>query len=259
MLVATWNVNGFRARWDFFLHWLRARTPDVVGLQELKMEESQFPFAELEREGYHALVHGQKAWNGVAVLSRKPGRVIDRGLPGGAAPESRLIAAEVGGIDFVTIYCPNGKTLEHPDFRWKLEWMDRLQEFVESRLSPMKPTVLCGDFNVCPQGIDSWDEAAFAGTIFHTEEERGRYRKLLGWGFRDLFRELHPGEQAFSWWDYRGGAFYRNQGLRIDLILGAGLGRVESVEIDREFRKKQDGLTASDHAPVLARILDPGA
>lgn len=255
MLIATWNVNGFRARWDFFLHWLRARRPDVVGLQELKLEESQFPFAEVEGEGYHALVHGQKAWNGVAVLSRAPARLLDAGLGGTEVPEARLISAEVGGLVFVTVYCPNGKSLDHPDFGWKLEWFDRLQGFVQDRLDPRRPVVLCGDFNICPEALDSWNEPALKGTIFHTDEERERFQRLRRWGFRDLFRELNPNLQAFSWWDYRGGSFYKNEGLRIDLILGAGLGdRVESVEIDREYRKKKDGLTPSDHAPVLARF-----
>ncbi len=255
MLLATWNINGLRARLDFLRHWLRARQPDVVGLQELKLEEPQFPFAELEAEGYSALVHGQKAWNGVAVLSWTPARLLDKGLEGSQGHEARLIAAEIGDLVFVTVYCPNGKDLDHPDFRWKLEWLDRLNDYARSRLSLGRPTILCGDFNLCPEALDSWDEERLKGTIFHTDEERQRFRRLKELGFVDLFRRLHPERQAFSWWDYRAGAFHKNQGLRIDLILGAGLAdRVESAEIDREYRKKKDGLIPSDHAPVLVRL-----
>lgn len=255
MLLASWNINGLRARLDFLRHWLRARQPDVVGLQELKLEESQFPFAELEAEGYRALVHGQKAWNGVAVLSRNPAKILDKGLEGSQGPEARLLSAEIGDLVFVTVYCPNGKDLHHPDFRWKLEWLDRLNDFVRTRLDPGRPAILCGDFNLCPEPLDSWDEERLRGTIFHTEEERERFRRLKDQGFVDLFRHLHPERRAFSWWDYRAGAFHKNEGLRIDLILGAGLAdRVEAAEIDREYRKKKDGLIPSDHAPVMVRL-----
>jgi exodeoxyribonuclease-3 len=255
MLLASWNINGLRARLDFLRHWLRARQPDIVGLQELKLEEPQFPFAELEAEGYRALVHGQKAWNGVAILSRNPAKLLDKGLEGSQGPEARLLSAEIGNLVFVTVYCPNGKDLDHPDFRWKLEWLDRLNDFVRTRLDPGRPAILCGDFNLCPEPLDSWDEERLRGTIFHTEEERERFRRLKDQGFVDLFRYLHPERRAFSWWDYRAGAFHKNEGLRIDLILGAGLAdRVESAEIDREYRKKKDGLTPSDHAPVMVRL-----
>lgn len=255
MLLASWNINGLRARLDFLRHWLRARQPDIVGLQELKLEEPQFPFAELEAEGYRAVVYGQKAWNGVAILSRHPAKLLDKGLEGSQGPEARLVSAEIGDLVFVTIYCPNGKDLDHPDFRWKLEWLDRLNDFVRTRLDPGRPAILCGDFNLCPEPLDSWDEGRLRGTIFHTEEERERFRRLKDQGFVDLFRHLHPERRAFSWWDYRAGAFHKNEGLRIDLILGTGLAdRVESAEIDREYRKKKDGLIPSDHAPVMVRL-----
>jgi exodeoxyribonuclease-3 len=256
MRVATWNVNGMRARLDFVLHWLRARQPDVVGLQELKLADEQFPHVEIEAVGYRAVTHGQKAWNGVAILSREPSTVTQQGLPGQQELGARLVTAGVGGLSFTTIYCPNGKSVGHEDFPRKLAWLDALAEHLRQRHRTDEAAILCGDFNICPAALDSWNEAALGGSIFHTDEERGRFRGLLEWGFKDLFREKFPDNQAFSWWDYRGGAFHRGQGLRIDFLLGTPtvLSRVRSVEIDRDYRKKKEGLTPSDHAPVIADL-----
>jgi len=252
--VATWNVNGLRARLEFLLHWLQERQPDVVGLQELKLSDEQFPYDVLAEAGYHALVHGQKAWNGVAVLSREPAELLERGLPGQEALGSRLITARVGGLRFTTVYCPNGKTLEHEDFGRKLAWFDALSEHFCARPPSDEMEILCGDFNVCPTALDSWHGEAGEGAIFHTAEERARLAALSGHGFQDLFRCLHPDERAYSWWDYRRGAFHKGHGLRIDFLLGgpASVERLRSVEIDREYRKKRQELTASDHAPVMA-------
>ncbi len=256
MRIATWNVNGLRARLDFVMHWLRERQPDLVGLQELKMTDEQFPTDAFEAAGYHAATHGQKSWNGVAILSRKPADVTQVGLPGEDAFGARLISAEAFGLSFTTVYCPNGKTVSHDDYPKKLAWYDSLQAHLEARHDAAAPTVLCGDFNIVPAAIDSWDEAGHEGHIFHTDAERERMASLAKWGFVDLYREKHPDEQAFSWWDYRGGAFHRGHGLRIDLILGTRpvLERTGDVSIDRDYRKKKEGLTASDHAPVIAEL-----
>jgi exodeoxyribonuclease-3 len=252
MRLATWNVNGLRARFEFVLHWLEARQPDVVGLQELKLEDEKFPRAELEAVGYHAATHGQKAWNGVAILSREPAEIVRRGLPGQGDFGARLITARIDDIDFTTVYCPNGKHLEHEDYPRKLAWFDSLLEHLQEKQDPTSPFVLCGDFNICPAPIDSWNEKGLAGRIFHTEEERTRFQRLLDWGLVDVFRARNPDLGAFSWWDYRGGAFHRGQGLRIDLVLATEpvIARAAGAEIDREYRKKKEGLTASDHAPV---------
>jgi exodeoxyribonuclease-3 len=256
--LASWNVNGLRARLDFVAHWLAARKPDVVGLQELKLTDEQFPHETFADLGYRAVTLGQKSWNGVAVLSRQEAEVVQRGLPGQEALGARLLTARVAGLLFSTIYVPNGKDVDHADFPSKLAWLDALAEHLETRHSPQEPLILCGDFNVAPAAIDSWNEEDFAGRIFHTDAERQRLRRLLDWGLADVFRERWPQTQAFSWWDYRGGAFHRKQGLRIDLLLASPplAKRVESVEIDREYRKKKDGLTASDHAPVIADLAD---
>jgi exodeoxyribonuclease-3 len=256
MRIATWNINGLRARLEFLLHWLREREPDLVGLQELKLTDAQFPHAEIEAAGYHAVSHGQKSWNGVAILSRRPAEVTQRGLPGQEDFGARLLTATVDDLSFTTAYIPNGKYVGHDDFPRKLAWLDALAAHFEKQHRPDGPAVLCGDFNIVPTPLDSWNEQSLHGMIFHTDEERARFQRLLDWGLVDLFREHHPDTQAFSWWDYRGGAFHRKQGLRIDFLLATRsvMARVRSVEIDRDYRKKKEGLTPSDHAPVTADL-----
>lgn len=256
MRIATWNINGLRARLEFVVHWLESRRPDIVGLQELKLTDEQFPHEAFETLGYHAVTHGQKAWNGVAVLSREPPKVLECGLPGQEDFGARLITAEVGDLSFTTVYCPNGKNLHHADFKRKLAWFDALAAHLESELDPAAPAVVCGDFNVCPTDLDSWGGEAFRDGIFHTGDERESFQELLYLGLTDLFRHKYPDTQAYSWWDYRGGAFHRKQGLRIDFLLATKplVERLERVEIDREYRKKIDGMTASDHAPVWADL-----
>lgn len=240
---------------DFMALWLQDRQPDVVGLQELKTPTEDFPHAFFEDLGYHALVHGQKSWNGVAILSREPAELIQSGLPGEDDWGARLITAEVaGGIEFTTVYCPNGKSVQHEDYPNKLSWYDSLHRHWSTGNHPKR--VLCGDFNIVPDPIDSWRGTKADGDIFHTTDERARMEALVDLGLKDLYRHVNPDTQAFSWWDYRGGAFHRKQGLRIDFVLAthALLDKVQDVTIDRDYRKKQDGLTASDHAPVYADL-----
>ena len=252
MKIATWNVNGLRARLDFVLLWLRSRSPDLVGIQELKLTDDQFPHEVFESAGYSALTHGQKAWNGVAILSRKPAEILQRGLPGEEGFGARLISASVDGLSFATLYCPNGKTLEHEDYPRKLAWYRSLAE----HLAVEPADIVCGDFNICPGPLDSWDEERFRDGIFHTDAERERLRAILDLGYADVFRDKHPESREFSWWDYRGGSFHRKQGLRIDFLLAqpGTAERVTHAEIDREFRKKQEGMTPSDHAPVVLEL-----
>lgn len=260
MRIATWNVNGLRARLAFVLQWLVARDPDLVGFQELKLTDDQFPHAEFEALGYRALTHGQKSWNGVAILSKLPLEQIEAGLPGQADFGARLLRARVGtgerALDFTTLYCPNGKDVDHDDYPRKLAWFESLREWASRFVRPDLHAVLCGDFNVVPTPLDSYSEEELAGSIFHTDDERRRYSALLALGLVDLFRVTDPETRAFSWWDYRGGAFHRRQGLRIDFLLGtpAIASRLRGVTIDRDWRKKKDELTPSDHAPVVAEI-----
>jgi exodeoxyribonuclease-3 len=256
--IATWNINGLKARIDYLCEWLADRQPDVVGLQELKTEDSAFPHERFNALGYTALVHGEKAWNGVAVLTRSSAEVSQRGLPGQEDFGARLISARVGDLSFTTVYCPNGKTLEHPDYERKLRWFDALAAFWRETPDPDCGRVLCGDFNICPTDLDDWSGAASVGEIFRTDAERARFAGLIDLGLHDLYRVRHPDVRAFSWWDYRGGSFHRGHGLRIDTLLGCERvrARVRDVVIDRDFRKKRGELTPSDHAPVYAD-LDP--
>jgi exodeoxyribonuclease-3 len=255
--IATWNVNGLRARLALVLHWLHARQPDVVGLQELKLTDDQFPHPAFEDAGYRAVAHGQKGWNGVAILSREPFEVTQRGLPGQEDAGARLITAAVAGLSFTTIYCPNGKNVDHEDFPRKLVWLDTLRKHLHVHGGADAPVIVCGDFNLCPGPLDTWNEEAFRGAIFHTDAERSRFASLLACGLHDVFRERFPDTRAFSWWDYRAGAFHRGMGLRLDLLLATApvAARVRAIEIDRAYRKKTDGLAVSDHAPVIADLV----
>ncbi|MDZ7686742.1 MAG: exodeoxyribonuclease III [Gammaproteobacteria bacterium] len=256
MKIASWNVNGLRARLDFIKIWLASRQPDVVGLQELKVTEEDFPFDEFSALGYHVEIHAQKGWNGVGILSREPIDVETRGLPGEDDFGARLITGHTGGLSFTTIYVPNGKDVGHDDFPLKIDWLGSLADHWKASRSVDDAAVLCGDFNIVPEALDSWRGEDGDGRIFHTTEERERFAAIRSLGLLDLYREKHPAEQTFSWWDYRGGAFHRGHGLRIDFLLGTKpiLDRTGEVWIDRDFRKKQDGLTASDHAPVIAEL-----
>ena len=258
MRIATWNINGLRARLDYLCLWLEARQPDVVGLQELKLETAAFPHDRLRELGYQAAVHGQKSWNGVAVLSREPAEIRQTGLPGQEDFGARLLDVAVAGLRFVSLYCPNGKAVDHEDYPRKLAWFDALAAWTEAKLEAEAAAVLAGDYNIAPAAADSWLGAKGDGELFHTNAERKRFEKLLAGGFVDLYRAHAPEGREHSWWDYRGGAFHRGHGLRIDLLLGteAVAQRVSAVVIDRDFRKKQDGLTASDHAPVYADLRD---
>ncbi|MEJ2131059.1 MAG: exodeoxyribonuclease III [Gammaproteobacteria bacterium] len=256
MRIATWNVNGLRARLDFVRHWLAAREPDVVGLQEVKAADDVFPHEAFEELGYQVLTHGQAGWNGVAILSRAPLEVVERGLPGQSDAGARFLAVNTAGLSFTTVYCPNGKDVSHPEFPEKLEWFDALVEHCGACCAPDNPAVLCGDFNIVPGDLDSHHPDGFEEGIFHTAEERARFEALTALGFVDLFRAKYPDVRAFSWWDYRAGAFHRNLGLRIDFLLGTQpiLDRTREIVIDRDYRKKKEGLTASDHAPVYADL-----
>jgi exodeoxyribonuclease-3 len=225
-------------------------------LQEVKVEDGQFPFEPFHALGYTVASYGQRGFNGVAIASRIPMQVETRGLDSQEEMGARLLSARVGELRFTTVYCPNGKDLTHPDFERKLLWYDALAAWYGSNNSPGESHVLCGDFNVVPQPLDGWRGAAADGSIFCTAAERARFAGLMDTGLHDLYRHRHPDAQAFSWWDYRGGAFHRGQGLRIDFVLGSApvRARVAEAAIDRDWRKKKDGLTASDHAPVVVDL-----
>ncbi len=258
MRIATWNVNSVKARLPYLLDWLATREPDVVCLQELKVPDDKFPHDALEAMGYQAHAHGQPRWNGVAVLCRRPGEVTQVGLPGAEDQGARLVTVTLDDLTITSVYVPNGKSVDHPDFALKLDWLAQLDTHLRDRHRDDGAMVVAGDFNVTCGDADTHDPEGLRGHIFHTDLEREAMAQLVDGGLTDLYRHVHPDGAMFSWWDYRGGGFHRNLGLRIDLLLAseALLPRVQEVWTDRDFRKKRDGQTPSDHAPVIADLTD---
>lgn len=261
MKLATWNVNSIRARKDRVLGWLDEHAPDILCLQETKVTddlfcEDLFLVHELRTRGYQAVHHGQKTYNGVAILAREPLIEVTRGFDDGEPDEqARLIAATCAGIRVISAYTPNGKAVGSDKFAYKLDWMKRLRVHLDRHCSPDLPVALCGDFNVAPEDRDVYDPAALAGQLLCSDVERDALQHLTDWGFVDAFRLHHQDAGLYSWWDYRQLAFPKKRGLRIDMIyLSKALAsRCTGAMIDREARK---GKGPSDHAPVLVELRD---
>jgi exodeoxyribonuclease-3 len=258
MKLVTWNVNSVRARLPRLLAMLERHRPDVVCLQETKARDPDFPAEPLEAAGYTLATHGQKSYNGVAVLAREPLEAVERGFEGDPLPaEARLISGRAGDLRIVNLYVVNGKAVGTPHFERKLAWLDALARWLEAAHDPAEPLVLLGDFNIAPEDRDVHDPELWRGRVLCSDPERARLRRLVGWGLVDLLRLHEPSAGIHTWWDYRGGAFPRNQGLRIDLALGTrtAADRCRGVEVDREERKKSAGEGApSDHAPVIVHL-----
>ncbi len=256
MKIATWNINSVRAREARLVAWLAKTAPDVICLQETKTEDAGFPETALRAAGYHAVLFGQKSYNGVAIAARAALAIDDvaRGL-GDDEPddEARVIAATVAGIRIVCAYVPNGQDLGTEKYTYKLAWYRRLRRYLDRTATPATPLILCGDFNVTSDDKDVWSPAAWAGKIHCSPDERAALAEVLGFGLIDLFRVHAPEGGVYSWWDYRGIAFFKNQGLRIDYVYATQpvAARCTACVIDRDARKGQD---ASDHAPVIATI-----
>ncbi len=252
MRIATWNVNSVRSRLERLLDWLGRHEPDVLCLQELKTVEETFPFDVLREIGYHAVVCGQKTYNGVAIISRSEPTDIRRGFAvDDNDPQARLISAVIDGVRIFSAYFPNGGEVGSDKFTYKLQWMDRLRTMFERKHSSDESLVLCGDFNVAIGDLDVAVPERWADTVLCVPEVRAALRKISDWGWTDVFRVCHPEESAYSWWDYRRLAFVHNDGLRIDYIFATSplAAKCTGVEIDREERK---GQKPSDHAPVIA-------
>ena len=260
MLVATWNVNGIRARSQRLAEWLAERQPDVACLQELKITDDEFPHLELRASGYHAVLTGQQSWNGVAVIAKERPELVIKELSGAAEHGARFIVAKVAGLEVASVYIPNGKTVRHPDYKVKLSWLDRLAAHIEARADRNAPLLVGGDFNVCFTALDSYGGTRFEGHIFHTVEERRLVGRLHEAGLVDLYRQKYPDNAGFSWWDYRAGSFHKNEGMRLDFLLATApiAKRVKDVYVDRDYRKKGkvSGAIPSDHAPVVAVLED---
>jgi exodeoxyribonuclease-3 len=254
--VATWNLNSIRARLERLLAWLAAHQPDVMCLQELKVADDEFPTAAVEAAGYHAAVHGQRTYNGVAILSRLPMSDIELGLRDGVEdPQARLISARVSGVKIYSAYFPNGGEVGSEKFAYKLAWMERLRAYLEKRASRTEPLLLCGDMNVAPDDRDVARPEEWKDTVLCHPDARAALRRFYEQGLVDTFRLHHPDGGFYSWWDYRQLGFPKNNGLRIDHILASEPISKRCIEtsIDREARK---GKQPSDHVPAIATFSD---
>jgi exodeoxyribonuclease-3 len=254
--IATWNVNSIKQRMPRFLPWLDERQPDVVCLQETKLNDeaiAELLDDELHQRGYQAAYYGQAQWNGVALLSKVGLDDVVRGIPDGPGfpdPEARALSGTCGGIRVHSLYVPNGRTVDSDHYQYKLAWLEALRSQVETGPTDV---VVCGDMNIAPADADVFDPKAFIGHTHVTEPERAALAGLAKLGLHDVVREHWPTEQVFSYWDYRAGMFHQNLGMRIDLVLASGAvaERSRAAWIDRQARK---GTGPSDHAPVIVDL-----
>jgi exodeoxyribonuclease-3 len=255
MRFATWNVNSVKARLPRLLDWLAGTAPDVVCLQETKVGADGFPEREVAELGYETAAYGQGRWNGVAVLSRIGLDDVRRGFagePGYPDPEARAIGARCGGIRFMSVYVPNGRTPDDPHYTYKLRWLAALRDALIPDLAA-GPLVVAGDYNVAPTDADVWDVTVFAGSTHVTPPERAALAALRDLGLADVPARPLKGDHPFTYWDYRAGMFHQDKGMRIDLVYGSAdvAGRVSDAYVDREARK---GKGPSDHAPIVVDL-----
>lgn len=260
MKIATFNVNGVIGRLDVLLRWLDETAPDVVCLQELKASDTRFPATAIEAAGYGAVWHGQKSWNGVAILAKGNIPLLTRkGLPGDLADDqSRYIEAVIDGMVIGNLYLPNGNPYPGPKFDYKINWFKRLQDYAAELLELEVPVVLAGDYNVMPTELDVYRPERWKNDALFRIEVRKAYRELLKQGWTDAVRALHPGEAVYTFWHYFRNAYARNAGLRIDhfLIDPSTAERLVGAEVDRHVRGWNH---ASDHAPVWIELRDGNA
>lgn len=256
MKIATWNVNSIKARLPNVLDWLKSAEPDVVLLQEIKTVDDGFPRLEIEALGYECAVHGQKSYNGVAILSKRGLEEVSARLPGDDGDEqARYLEATVAGVRVATIYLPNGNPADSEKYPYKLAWMARLRERAAALLAGEMPVVLGGDYNVIPTDEDVHDAAAWAGDALIKPQTRAAFREILWLGYTDAFRAKDPTPHKYSFWDYQGGAWQKDHGIRIDhlLLSPQAADRLEAAGIDTGPRGKQK---ASDHTPVWCTLQD---
>ena len=257
MRIATWNVNSLKARLARVEAWISTAEPDVLCLQETKMANDAFPHGAFENLGYESVHHGEGRWNGVAVISRvgltdpRPGFDDGRDTPD---PDARVLWATCGDIRVASCYVPNGRSVDHDHYKYKLDWLGRLHDDLVANADPSSTgVVVVGDFNVAPADRDVWDPTAWEGSTHVTSTEREALSRIVDLGMVDVFRELYSEAGLHTWWDYRGGAFHKGEGLRIDLILASlpVATTLKWIVVDRNERK---GDKPSDHAPVVAEF-----
>ncbi len=251
--LATWNVNSLKVRLPQVLDWAAAQQPDLLCLQETKLEDAVFPAAELEKAGYRVVFSGQKTYNGVALMSRETPADVVTGIPGFADEQKRVIAATVGDLRAVCVYVPNGQSVDSDKYQYKLRWLEALTAWLRDELARHPRLALLGDYNIAPEDRDVHDPEAWKGQVLCSDPERAAFRTLQSLGLQDAFRLFDQPKKSFSWWDYRMLGFRRNAGLRIDhILLSAPLAAdCRSCTIDKAPRKLE---RPSDHAPVFAEL-----
>ncbi len=251
--IATWNVNSLRVRLPQVTDWLQAHQPDVLAIQETKLQDLEFPLEAILDCGYQPYYAGQKTYNGVALLSRKPltGWLTD--IPGMNDPQRRVLGAMWGDIRILNLYVPNGSEPGSDKYRYKLRWLTHLQSWIAELIKEQPKLIVLGDFNIAPADIDVHDPAAWQGSVLVSPEERAALQGLMDLGLHDVYREQAASRACYSWWDYRGGAFRLDHGVRIDLILASDslAAECQQCQIDRETRALDQ---PSDHAPVIAEF-----
>ena len=257
MKIASWNVNSLKVRLPHLEEWCREAQPDVLALQETKTEDDKFPRDAIETLGYHVAYSGQKTYNGVAILSKEPLENVVAGIPNFDDAHRRVLAATVGGVRIVDLYVVNGQSVGSEKYEWKLKWLAAVTGYLRAELQCYGKVIVLGDFNIAPDDRDVHDPEAWRGQVLCSEPERAALRGILDLGFTDSFRALVEDAGHFSWWDYRQGAFRRNMGLRIDLILASEAlrGQMTAASIDRTPRTWE---RPSDHAPVLLELANQG-
>jgi exodeoxyribonuclease III len=253
MKIATWNVNSIRQRLGHVVDWLNTNEPDVLALQEIKVETDKFPLAEIEAAGYRCVVDGQKTYNGVALMAPGDATDIQRGIPDFADEQRRVLAATYGGVRVVNVYVPNGQSVGSDKYRYKLDWLDALTGWLAGEIARYPQLAIVGDFNIAPEDRDVHDPELWRDQVLCSDAERARLKGLLDLGLTDAYRLFEQPEKSYSWWDYREMGFRRNRGLRIDLILVTPplAERCSAVVIDKTPRKLEK---PSDHAPVVALV-----
>ena len=253
MKIASWNVNSLKVRLPQVLDWLRERQPDILALQETKLTDPDFPTLDIASTGYQAAFAGQKTYNGVAVLSRLPLGETVADLPGLDDPQRRVLGVTIGGVRVINLYVPNGQSVGSDKYAYKLNWLDKLAQWLETELARYPRLIALGDFNIAPEDRDVHDPAAWAGQILCSDAERAAFQRLLDLGLQDAFRRFPQEENTFSWWDYRAAGFRRNLGLRIDhLLLSPALAATcTACWVDKAPRRLE---RPSDHAPVIAEF-----
>lgn len=251
MRIASWNVNSLKVRLEQVLEWLQAHQPDVLGLQETKLTDANFPAETFRELGYHVSFSGQPTYNGVALISREPQADVITDLDGLDDHQRRVLGATIGGIRVLDLYVPNGQAVGTEKYAYKLHWLEQLQHQLAIELARHPRCVVMGDFNIAPDDRDVHDPEEWAGKVLCSEPERAALQKVLDLGFTDTFRLFDQPEGVYSWWDYRAAGFRRNRGLRIDLVLASKdlAPSCSHSTVDVEPRRNE---RPSDHAPVVA-------